>query len=44
MQIGRYCLICQELYYVDYEHDGRRICPECLTRLKQILYPKKKEK
>lgn len=41
MEVGRTCIICGQMFYVYHVHDLRTICPECLKRLNQLLYPEK---
>ena len=39
--IGRECIICGETIILDGPYDTRTICPECLYRLKETLYPER---
>ena len=38
-QIGKRCVICDKVFPIYDIHDHRMICPECLKRLKELLYP-----
>ena len=39
--IGRDCIICGETIILFDYYDTRTICPECLKRLKETLYPER---
>lgn len=41
--VGRDCIICEKFFPIYHVEDNRRICPECCSRLKKILYPEEEQ-
>lgn len=37
--LGRSCVICEETYNLRHPYDNSQICPCCIKRLREILYP-----
>lgn len=38
-QLGKICQICNDVFDITDVRDPRMVCPECLRRLKNLLYP-----
>lgn len=39
VQLGKICRICNDVFNIYDIDDPRMVCPECLRRLKNLLYP-----
>ena len=43
LDIGRKCEICGKAFEINNYSDPRTICPDCINKLKQIMYKKTQE-